>query len=81
MLYTACTWGEKRELVFIPFGADKGDCPFCYPGVLRREGAVENRFNVKEGYVCDHCGTMFVELHGRYFKRIAVDKKFTLKRS
>lgn len=80
MFYTASTWSNKKELVFIPYGADKGDCPFC-GYVLRREGTVENRFNVKEGYVCDHCGTLFVELHGRYFRRIAVDKRFSVKRS
>lgn len=76
MLNKAKTPFDSKELVYVPFGADKGDCPFCYSGVLIREKKVETRFNVREGYVCSLCGAIYVEKGTRYFKRIAVDRSF-----
>jgi hypothetical protein len=52
---------DPKDLVFIPYGADKGDCPFCNSGVLARDIYVENSFCVREGYSCDICGTAFIE--------------------
>ncbi len=67
---------DSKELVYVPFGAEKGDCPFCFHGVLRREKNVEIRFNVREGYICGMCGALYIEKGMRYFKRIAVDRSF-----
>lgn len=61
-----------EELLYIPYGADKGDCPYCFYGVLRREEEVENKYNVREGYICPNCGAMFTELFKRNFRRVAV---------
>lgn len=52
---------ERRDMVFIPIGADKGDCPRCIEGVLRREHEVEKQHKVREGYQCDTCGRHFIE--------------------
>lgn len=71
VLFSEC---DCNDLVYIPFGAEKGDCPHCHYGVLRREGFVEDKYNVKEGYICVNCGAMFVEAVPRNFKRIAVKK-------
>lgn len=60
------------ELVYIPFGAEKGDCPFCFLGVLRREEDVQRVYKCKEGYICAKCGTVFLDQGNRYFGRVAV---------
>jgi hypothetical protein len=52
---------DRKSLVFIPFGADKGDCPFCTAGVLARDFLVEQSFCVNEGYSCDKCRMSFIE--------------------
>jgi len=69
-----------EELLYIPYGADKGDCPYCYHGVLRREEEVEQKYKVKEGYICPTCGAMFTELFGRNFRRIAVKQSIRQRR-
>jgi len=62
----------KENLVYVPMGADKGDCPHCNGGVLRRENTVQESFSVREGYICARCGTVFIESdYRRYFKRVA----------
>jgi len=82
MLHVKPSGYERQELVYIPYGAEKGDCPFCYKGVLRRDGNVQRTFNCKEGYICAECGTVFLELGQRYYGRVAVwrsiyeDKRF-----
>lgn len=68
-LFSEC---NCNELVYIPYGAEKGDCPHCYCGVLRREVEVENKYKVKEGYICYKCGAMFIEVFPRNFKRVSV---------
>jgi hypothetical protein len=80
MLYTPETWHNIKELVLIPYGADKGDCPFCFYGVLGRDTLIETKFNVKEGYSCDKCSSMFLELNKRYFRRIGVQRTNISKR-
>lgn len=70
-----------KELVFIPSGADKGDCPYCSTGVLARDSQVEQEHCVREGYVCDTCGRHYIEAvfayHGmcdcgrRYFVNVS----------
>lgn len=62
---------DLKDLVYIPFGADKGDCPYCYYGVLRRDEGIETKYSVREGYICPRCGVIFTELFKRRFKRIA----------
>jgi hypothetical protein len=52
---------DKNLFVYIPRGADKGDCLNCSTGVLYRDKTVEEAFGTKEGYRCDTCGTPFVE--------------------
>jgi len=52
---------DRKYLIYIPHGADKGDCPFCQEGVLGRESQVERTFRVAEGYRCDLCGRAFIE--------------------
>jgi len=63
-----------KNLVYIPYGAEKGDCPFCFTGVLRRDPDVEELYLMKEGYICARCGAVYEELVGRYFNKIAVDR-------
>lgn len=63
-----------EELLYIPYGAEKGDCPYCSRGVLRREEEVESKYKVNEGYICPDCGAVFTELFGRNFRRIAVQQ-------
>lgn len=72
MLHVKPNWQRSQELVYIPMGAEKGDCPYCYTGVLRREGDVQEVFQCKEGYICAECGTVFLELGNRYYGRVAV---------
>ena len=50
-----------KELVYIPAGADKGDCPYCSTGVLARDQEVEQSEQVREGYICDTCGRHFIK--------------------
>ena len=52
---------ERKDLVYIPYGADKGDCPHCLEGVLERDSTVESMFKVREGYKCDICCRNFIE--------------------
>lgn len=52
---------DKSLFVYIPRGADKGDCLNCSTGVLFRDETVEEAFDVKEGYRCDKCHTPFIE--------------------
>ncbi len=52
---------ERDKMVYIPYNSDKGDCPYCKDGVLRREPAVERTFHVQEGYQCDTCSRFFIE--------------------
>jgi hypothetical protein len=61
---------NKDNLVYIPYGAEKGDCPYCFTGVLRREEEVQNKFSCKEGYICAQCGVVFLEKQRRYFGKI-----------
>ncbi len=68
-LFSDCNY---EELLYIPYGADKGDCPYCFYGVLRREEEVEEKYKVNEGYICPTCGAMFTETFKRYFRRISV---------
>ena len=63
---------DRQNLIYIPMGAEKGDCPYCYTGVLRREDEVQNTYKCKEGYICAGCGTVFLELGNRYYGRVAV---------
>jgi hypothetical protein len=65
---------DRRMLVYIPTRAEKGDCPYCYTGVLRRDDDVQRVFNCKEGYICAECGTVFLEFGNRYYGRVAVWK-------
>ena len=65
---------DPEKLIYIPYGAEKGDCPYCYYGVLRRDPDVERIYKIKEGYICAKCGTVYEELFGRRFKRIAIDR-------
>jgi hypothetical protein len=62
------------DLVYIPVGAEKGDCPHCYVGVLRREEEVQDVFHCREGYICANCGAIFLEKQPRYYGRVAVWK-------
>lgn len=64
-----------KELIYIPTGAEKGDCPYCFSGVLRRDDRVQNMYKCKEGYICAGCGTVFLEVGHRYFGRSASKKK------
>lgn len=57
-----------KELVYIPFTADKGDCPYC-DGVLRRDDELQEKLRMKETYRCNGCGLTFKELANRYFVR------------
>jgi len=66
---------DNKELVYVPWGADKGDCPYCDKGVLRRDEKTEEIFRVSEGYVCDLCRTRFTELARRYFYRNHLQSK------
>jgi len=72
MLHVKPSGYDHRELVYIPMGAEKGDCPYCFSGVLRRENEVQEAFKCKEGYICAQCGTVFLELGNRYYGRVAV---------
>ena len=72
MLHVRSSGFSRNELVYIPMGAEKGDCPYCYVGVLRREDDVQQAYNCKEGYICAECGTVFLELGNRYYGRVAV---------
>ncbi len=72
MLHTIFNNCDYKELLYIPYGADKGDCPYCFYGVLRREEEVEIKYKVKEGYMCPTCGAQFTEFFKRNFRRIAV---------
>jgi len=65
---------DVKSLVYIPYGAEKGDCPFCSFGVLRRDKDVESLYKMKEGYICAKCGCVYDEIFGRYFQKIAIDK-------
>lgn len=65
---------DVKNLVYIPFGAEKGDCPFCYYGILRRDPDVEKLYQIEEGYICAKCGCVYDEVFGRYFQKIAIDK-------
>lgn len=65
---------DQKELVYIPMGAEKGDCPFCYHGVLRRDPKVEDIYDLREGYICAECGIVYGEIFNRFFKRLAKDK-------
>lgn len=57
-----CAISKKRiNAVFVPYTADKGDCPFCSDGVLERDSGVESYFNTSEGYSCNSCGRFFIE--------------------
>ena len=64
---------DPKELVYIPTGAEKGDCPYCYHGVLRRDPTVEQIYDTKEGYICANCGIVYDELFRRFFRKIAID--------
>lgn len=64
-----------KELVYIPTGAEKGDCPYCFKGVLRRDGVVQKMYGCKEGYICADCGTVFLEVGHRYFGKDCPKKK------
>lgn len=72
MLHKRLSGYSKKEYIYIPYGADKGDCLYCPRGVLRRDEQVENSFEAREGYICPECGTVFLEHSNRYFKRVAV---------
>jgi len=72
MLHVSPDRYEEKELVYIPYGAEKGDCPYCFTGVLRREEDVQEQFHSKEGYICAKCGAVFLELGNRYYGRVAV---------
>ena len=72
MLHVRPSEHDCQELIYIPMGAEKGDCPYCYTGVLRREDEVQKVFNCKEGYICAGCGTIFLEHSNRYYGRVAV---------
>lgn len=76
MLFNLSNDYNHEDLVYVPYGADKGDCPHCFYGVLRRDAEVEKRYNVNEGYLCIKCGALFIEIFKRNFKRIAVKQKF-----
>lgn len=76
MLHKRLLAYSKKEYVYIPFGADKGDCIYCPTGVLRRDEEVESVFNKREGYICPDCGAVFLEHSNRYFKRVAVWGRF-----
>lgn len=52
---------KKSNSVFVPYTADKGDCPFCSEGVLERDSNVESLFSTQEGYSCNSCGRYFIE--------------------
>jgi hypothetical protein len=65
---------DQKELVYIPMGAEKGDCPYCYYGVLRRDPQVEEIYNLREGYICAKCGVVYAELYNRFFKKLAKDE-------
>jgi len=65
---------DKKDLVYIPMGADKGDCPYCTTGVLRRDPDVEKIYNEREAYICARCGVIYVEMIKRYFKGLIRDK-------
>lgn len=66
---------NKKEMVYIPFGADKGDCPYCINGVLQRDDNVEKNYDSKEGYVCPICVTPFLEINNRLFVRGSIWNK------
>lgn len=51
---------DKKNMVYIPVGAEKGDCPFC-EGVLYRDSKSESDFRVPEAYTCDCCSSRFFE--------------------
>ena len=63
---------SRKEFIYIPYGAEKGDCIYCKHGVLRREKQVEESFESREDYICAHCRAVFLEHSNRYFKRVAV---------
>ncbi len=52
---------DKKVMVYIPVGADKGDCPFCITGVLARNSNIEKTLRVPEAYQCDTCARPFIE--------------------
>ena len=72
MLHKKLSGYSKKEYIYIPYGAEKGDCMYCRKGVLRKDVQVEMTFGSKEGYICPDCGAVFLEHSNRYFKRIAV---------
>jgi len=80
MLNDTLSGYDKKELVYIPYGAEKGDCPFCSAGVLRRDYRIEEIYKSREGYICPVCGTIFSELCNRLFRRIAVNRSQKLRR-
>lgn len=49
------------ECVYVPLGADKGDCPFCQEGVLGRNLEMQKLYKVDEAYQCDICGRIYIE--------------------
>jgi hypothetical protein len=59
---------NKGELVYIPEGAEKGDCPYCKVS-LERDLLCEGLMGIKEAYICPTCESIFVELARRYFIR------------
>lgn len=77
MLFNFFNNYNHEDLVYVPYGADKGDCPHCFYGVLRRESDVEKEYKVNEGYLCPRCGAVFLEVFKRNFKRIAVKKRLS----
>ena len=48
-------------VVYIPDGADKGDCPYCFFGVLYRDAELQEQHTVAELYTCDLCREHFIE--------------------
>ena len=66
---------NPKELVYIPYGSDKGDCPYCLKGVLRRDENIERKLEVKEGYLCTTCWSSFTEVGRRYFYYYPINKK------
>jgi hypothetical protein len=89
MLFYSCAHNSSKERlkmrfsvrpskvdVYIPHGAEKGDCPYCFTGVLFRNVDKEAVLGVRELYTCASCGIDFVEnfsVGRRYFsKRVPV---------
>jgi len=80
---------DKTQFIYVPRGADKGDCVVCSTGVLFRDQTVEETFGTKEGYRCDTCNTPFIEgyltidrrpwetrIPRRYFTKAALEDDF-----